>query len=127
MSKHTHKTGTVLMVAGAALMMVGSQGQLNASITNQGSYVGTIEPTGLELVQPNALLAAAPESPISFGVLAFGMLLMLVGFGFHAWVVLREREEKERTVPVRAATKKKTARKSRRQAEVIWIERTIRF
>lgn len=136
MSKHIKatelkKTGTLLVALGAMAMVAGSQGRINAnvaSLSGQGAYMGTQqEAPRLTWTQPETLLAAAPESTMPFGVLAFGMLMALVGFGIHAWIVLRERETHERNVPIRAATKKKAPRKSRRQAEVIWVERTIRF
>lgn len=98
-------------------MLVGSQGVLRASVTGQGSYI-------MQAPEPVALMQSAPEHPISLGLLAFGMLMMQIGFGLHAWYVLQQNQEGS---PVTVHAKKKSPRKSRRQAEVIWIERTIRF
>ena len=76
------------------------------------------------LMGREAVMPAAMEQGNGFGIIAFGMLMMLLGFGLHSLIVLRN-QEVERTVPVKQ--KKKSPRSSRRQMEVIWIERTIRF
>src|SRR3989344_7480981 len=121
--------GTLLMLFGAGVATLGAQTQLNASLTNQGSYLGTTHASAPMLMARETVFPAAMESTgPSFGMIALGMLIMLIGIGLHGLYVLRSREE--RPVPVRIRKQKahqKEARKSRRQAEVIWIERTIRF
>lgn len=116
--------GPSLIVLGAIIVTAGSQMQLEASLTDQGSYAGMREQTELMWVDSQVVLPAAIESPNPMGVAAFGMLMMLIGFGLHAWVVSKNRNETP--VPVRAK-KRKEPRKSRRQMEVIWVERTIRL
>lgn len=117
MNTKTHSSfyrnmGTSLLAVGAVVMTIGSQMQLSSNLSSQGS---TLE------FHDQLVLPAAIESSNPGGVLAFGMLMMLVGFGLHALLVLRNSDE--RPVPVR----KKSSRTSRKQMEVIWVERTIRL
>lgn len=121
-----------MVVAGALIWSAGGSMNMEAQLSGQGSLQGAYNPTGLEWVATEHVLPAATEPSSASGVLAFGMLMMLVGFGLHAWLMLNK-QNTGRPVPVRirkqAAPKKEVrkARSSRRQAEVIWIERTIRF
>jgi hypothetical protein len=135
MSKQT--LGTSLIALGAIVVTIGSQMSLSASATNQGAYLGTQqagEPMWIN--QEVVLPAAAIESSNPAGVLAFGMLMMLIGFGLHALWTIRQNDEQPacteqcRSVPVvvrKQPAAKKQTRTSRKQMDVIWIERTIRF
>jgi len=134
MAKHTQHArfrsiGTLLMLLGAGISTLGAELSLNASLTDQGSYLGTTQASAPMLMARETVFPAAMESAgPSFGMIALGMLIMLIGIGLHGLYVLRSRDE--RPVPVKIRKQKapqKEARKSRRQAEVIWIERTIRF
>lgn len=126
MSKHTQHShiqfvGNLLLVLGATVLGSNFMQALPAMVTGKGSLVGTVEPpVGLMLTEAPVLMSAAPQPERIGATIAFGMLMMLIGFGLHAWIVLRKNDEQ--TVPV-----KKAPRTSRRQAEVIWVERTIRF
>lgn len=109
----TYKTtGTSLIAFGALIVTIGSQMSLSASLTSQGTYLGTQQAgEPMWIAQEVVLPAAAIESSNPAGVLAFGMLMMLIGFGLHAlWTI-----------------QKNTPRNSRKQMEVIWVERTIRL
>lgn len=133
---HPRLVSGFLMAMGAITMVIGSQVQMEAQLSGQGSIIEkqvTRQPVELRQAVPmHAAAIAMPKTSSSAGVLAFGMLMMLLGFGLHAWIVLQN--EEDRTVRVRAADprKKKTVpapkvRKSRKPMEVIWVERTIRF
>ncbi|MDP7069078.1 MAG: hypothetical protein QF815_01005 [Candidatus Peribacteraceae bacterium] len=113
-----------LMALGAATTAVGSQKGLGAQLSNQGTNLVQRYANEPMLMGREAVMPAAMEQGNGFGIIAFGMLMMLLGFGLHSLIVLRN-QEVERTVPVKQ--KKKSPRSSRRQMEVIWIERTIRF
>ena len=118
----SEKIGTALVVLGALIVVAGSQMRLNAQLSGQGAYL-EIQQAGYSMpIEEQPLLPAAIETARSTGMLAFGMLMMLLGFGFHALIVMRQRDEKP--VPVRV---RKPQRTSRRQMEVIWVERTIRL
>ena len=130
---HRKLAGSALIALGFLTMALGSHMQMEAKLSGQGSILHE-EVAGTEMMLKQAAGSAAVIAPEnSAGVLAFGMLMMLLGFGLHASIVLQKREEGDRTVRVRAAdpAKKKkegkTARKTRKPLEVIWIERTIRF
>lgn len=140
MNTHTHPStkiaGSAFLSIGAAIMTLSSGYALVGSISGQGSTV--VEKVALEpmLIQAQTILPAASEltQGSGAGIIAFGMLMMLLGFGLHAFIVLRNREEEERSVPVHIAdpAKKKAVptpvvRKTRKPMEVIWVERTIRF
>lgn len=112
------------MALGAVVVTVGSQIQLSADLTSKGTYVGTVEPQELMWAQGQVVLPAAMEASNGMYILGFGMLMMLIGFGLHAWMVVEKRDDE--SAPVKKKKVKK-ARPSRRQAEVIWIERTYRF
>ncbi|MBT4120103.1 MAG: hypothetical protein HOG89_04130 [Candidatus Peribacter sp.] len=123
----THKTlGTSFIALGALVVTIGSQMSLSASMTSQGTYLGTQQAGEPMWINQEVLLPAATiESSNPAGVLAFGMLMMLVGFGLHALWTIRKNDEQ--MVPVKQASKKKISRTSRKQMEVIWVERTIRL
>lgn len=129
-------TSAVLIAIGAIFVTLGSQLQMEAQLLDQLSSQGAVmaeEAASEPLLLEQAVLYPAATAPSNAaGTLAFGMLMMLLGFGFHAWIVLRN--EEDRTIKVRAADPRKKqriskpqARKSRKPMEVIWIERTIRF
>lgn len=122
------KVASCFILAGLITAIISTQLHLKAQlITGQ-------EAKELAWTTQETVLAAAPiQQQSSTGVLAFGMLMMLIGIGMHAWYTMQH-QEKGRPVPVhirKQALKrpeaKKSPRKSRRQAEVIWVERTIRF
>lgn len=121
----TRTLGTGLMVLGALIMAFSSQTSLNANLTEQGSVAGAMTIGDPMWTQGHAVLPAAPIAANGMGTMALGMLLVLMGLGMHAYWTLRVRSG-DRMVPVKQA-KKKADRKSRRQMEVIWVERTIRF
>ncbi len=154
MTKHTkharfRSIGTLLMIFGTGVSVLGAETQsLHASLTDQGSYLGTTQATEPMLMARYTICpatvaraamwpAAMEQTGPSFGMIALGMLIVLIGIGLHGLYVLRSRDgraatraEPGQSVPVRIRKQKapqKEARKSRRQAEVIWIERTIRF
>ena len=127
MSKQTF--GTSLLVLGAIVVTIGSQMSLRASAIGQTSDLMWID-------QQAVLPAATIESSNPAGVLAFGMLMMLIGFGMHALWNIQKNDESDRTVRVhdadpersrRIRQKKNPPRTSRKQMEVIWVERTIRL
>ena len=60
--------GSIFTLIGALIALTGSQMKLEAQL----------------LSQQDVLLAAAPQTSSSSAVLAFGMLMMLIGFGLHA-------------------------------------------
>ena len=133
------KTASALIVVGAVTSAAGLHFHLPGNLTGQGATLGTNEASKLMWVAQETVLPAAIEAPNSGGVLAFGMLMMLIGFGLHAWITMQNRDEVP--VPVRAkksvkaawrptghcTRKAKAPRTSRKQMEVIWIERTIRL
>jgi hypothetical protein len=126
----THKTlGTSFLGLGAVIVTIGSQMSLSASLTEQGTYLGTSQAgSPMWINQESVLPAASIESSNPAGVLAFGMLMMLIGFGLHALWTIRKNDEVEVPVKIRKkSAPKKEARNSRKQMEVIWIERTIRL
>ncbi|MAE68552.1 MAG: hypothetical protein QF793_04045 [Candidatus Peribacteraceae bacterium] len=126
MSKQT--LGTAIIALGAIVVTIGSQMSLGASLTEQGGTLGTEQVGEIMWIDQQVVLPAAIESSNGTGVLAFGMLMMLLGFGLHALWTIRKNDEVSVPVKVRKQqTPKKTARKSRKQMEVIWIERTIRL
>lgn len=121
--------GGSLIAIGAIISMVSAQmnPEFGAALTHQGSYIGSIEPIEPMWIAQETVLPAAMEPDNSLGVLAFGMLMMLIGFGLHAFLVVHNNQTK---VPVKSAKKiatKKAPRSSRKQMDVIWVERTIRF
>lgn len=116
--------GSTLMVLGAMTMAAGTQTELGADLTHQGAVLGTTVASEPMWIQGQVVLPAATE-PNGFGIMAVGMLLMLIGLGIHAVWILRTKNN-DRRVPVRQAHKKSN-RTSRKQMEVIWVERTIRF
>ena len=126
-----------MMLFGACVMTAGTQMPLSATLTDQGSYLGTQETSQPMLIKQETVLPAASNIEIAttgMGVIAFGMLMFLCGFGLHAIIVLRERDEETRKIPVKLAPRKhmppvreKLSRDTRRQMDVIWVERTIRF
>ena len=127
------RTGSALLMTGLLSVMLGSglRGQYSASLSGKGSMVTEKPAQEVQLVQGHAAaMVIQDENPASgIGMIAFGMLMMLLGFGLHALIVLREHEE-DRSVPVHVRTRKhdaKEPRKTRRQFDVIWVERTIRF
>ncbi len=132
-----HTLGTLLMIFGTAVGLLGTEIQLNASLTEQGAYLGTIHASEPMLIVKQTVFPAAMENTgPSFGMIALGMLIVLAGIGFHGLYILRCRDaenicgKNDRNVPIKIRKQTaslKEARSSRRQAEVIWIERTIRF
>ena len=136
MKKHTKQAksyrflGSLLLVSGLITATLGAanvpvQGQL---LTGQGSSV-TQHPVKQPMLLPQeTVFPAAPEESTSFqaGLIAFGALMMLLGFGLHAMIVLREQDESPVPVRIRKAFMKEP-RTSRKQMEVIWVERTIRL
>lgn len=130
MSKETHHSslrivGTFLLFAGIVALMLSYKIQPAASLTGQGTVLyalQTLEPT---IGNMQSVLPAAPEHSKA-GILAFGMLMMLLGFGMHAWLVVRKRGQAELAQDEKKDPKK-YPRSSRRQMEVIWVERTIRL
>ena len=139
MNTHTHPStkiaGSAFLGIGAGIITLSSGYALLGSISGQGSTI--VEKVASEpmFIQAQNILPAAPEvtQGTSAGIIAFGMLMMLLGFGLHAFIVLRNRDD-ERAVPVHIAdpSKRKAAptpvvRKTRKPMEVIWVERTIRF
>lgn len=136
MSKHTKHTsarvlGNLMVVSGALIWSAGTGMQTEAQLSNQGAAIGTQVETGLTWVATETVFPAASQSTSPSGILALGMLMMLIGFGMHAWLILEKKDGKPVPVRIRKqAVPKKEVRKgrsTRRQAEVIWIERTIRF
>jgi|GEM_PF-1004061 len=136
---HPRLVSSVLIAMGAITMAIGTQVQMEAQLLGQLSGQGSVtikeamrEPPMLKQAAPlRAAAISAPESS-SAGVLAFGMLMMLLGFGMHAWIVLRNEEDRSVQVRIADPAKKKivpapTVRKTRKPMEVIWVERTIRF
>lgn len=129
--------GNALIALGAISMALGSQLQMEAQLLGQLSGQGSamVEHMAGEpmLLQQSSVHAAALAPESSAGILAFGMLMMLLGFGLHAWIVLQNDTYEDRTVRVHAADPSKNTkagkpiRKTRKPMEVIWIERTIRF
>ena len=121
----THKTiSTSFIALGAIVVTIGSQMSLNASLTNQGAYLGTKQAGEPMWINQEIILPAASiESSNPAGVLAFGMLMMLIGFGLHALWTLRKKQETPVEIPVKQKrTPKGEARNSRKQMEVIWVE-----
>jgi len=123
---HPRIVSGFLIAMGAITMVIGSQVQMEAQLVNQLNGQGSF------LAAPLYSSALPTTESSSAGILAFGMLMMLLGFGLHAWIVLQN--EEDRSVAVRAADPRKrkvapkpVARKSRKPMEVIWVERTIRF
>lgn len=131
--KHTsaRRLGNVMVVAGALIWSAGTSMHSEAQLSGQGAVTGAHTPTQLQWIATETVLPAAGQPNSAGGVFAFGMLMMLVGFGIHAWLMLNKAEGKPVPVRVRkqrtAKPQAKKSRKTRRQAEVIWIERTIRF
>jgi len=130
-NKHTRhgRFGSALLLAGLVTSVLGvtdavpSQGQLLFS--GQGALVLNA-PVQEMLLQQTVVMPAAPDvSEINVGLVAFGALMMLLGFGLHALIVLRTRDEQP--VPVKIRKNKLYPRTSRKQMEVIWVERTIRL
>jgi hypothetical protein len=133
---HHKLAGSALIAMGAITMALGSQLQMEAQLidqlTGKGAFMADRMAAEPMLMAQPVLFPAAITAPNSGGVIAFGMLMMLLGFGLHAWIVLQN--EEDRSVKVRAgdprkrkAAPKPVARKSRKPMEVIWVERTIRF
>ena len=136
---HPRLVSGFLIAMGVITMVIGSQVQMEAQLLHQlngqGSTVikeATKEPAMFKQAAPLYSSALPTTESSSAGILAFGMLMMLLGFGLHAWIVLQN--EEDRSVAVRAADPRKrkvapkpVARKSRKPMEVIWVERTIRF
>lgn len=125
--------GSIFVLTGALVALAGSQMSLSAQLSGQGTAIGTQHATELSWTTGEAVMAAAPQQGNPSAVLAFGMLMMLIGFGMHSWYILNKQEGRPVAVHVRKhkakkpQATKKSSRKSRRQADVIWIERTIRF
>lgn len=117
------RSGIALMLTGLLVSVIGSQMDMTASLSGQGVILGQTAIGEPMWIQAETVLPAAMETQ-GVGVMALGMLMVLTGFGLHALWILRCREA-DRTVPVKAA--KKMPRTSRKQMEVIWVERTIRF
>lgn len=116
---------TFLLFAGIIALMLSYKMQPVASLTGQGTVLYTLQTLEPTIGNMQSVLPAAPE-PSKAGILAFGMLMMLLGFGMHAWLVVRKRGQAELAQgEVKGA--KKYPRSSRRQMEVIWVERTIRL
>ncbi|PIR54341.1 hypothetical protein COU75_01380 [Candidatus Peregrinibacteria bacterium CG10_big_fil_rev_8_21_14_0_10_42_8] len=136
---HPRLVSSVLIAMGAITMAIGSQVQMEAQLLGQLSGQGSLtvqevtpEPPMLKQAAPLRAAAVSASESSSAGILAFGMLMMLLGFGMHAWIVLRNAEDRSVKVRIADPTKKKVApepkvRKTRKPMEVIWIERTIRF
>lgn len=136
---HPRFVSGFLIAMGAITMVIGSQVQMEAQLIEQLNGRGSTlvkqvskEPAMFKQAAPLHSSALSTTDASSAGVLAFGMLMMLLGFGLHAWIVLQN--EEDRTVRVRAADPRKKklvptpkARKTRKPMEVIWVERTIRF
>ena len=123
---HPRVVSGFLIALGAITMVIGSQVQMEAQLVHQLNGQGSF------LAAPLYSSALPTTEGSSAGVLAFGMLMMLLGFGLHALIVLRNVEDRSVTVRAADPQKKKvtptpTVRKSRKPMEVIWVERTIRF
>ena len=139
--------GTALIALGVLFAALGSQEAMvskQASLSGQGALYGNYETGEAMLMPATALHSAAPivESSMSGGMVAFGALMMLLGFGIHAFLASNGLlPEKSHAVPVRQAKKRRMKPRKKREAlsktlpprlsrkpfEVIWIERTIRF
>lgn len=136
MKKHNkkHKSygflGSLLMVSGIATAALGATDGIHIPATlvysGQGSLVMNA-PRKPMLLQQEVVMPSAPLEPTSqTGLIAFGALMMLLGFGLHAMIVLREQDEVAVPVRIKKAFMKEP-RTSRKQMEVIWVERTIRL
>lgn len=129
--KQNRILGSALLITGMAISLFGvtdlSPIRAQLLFTEQGSVLGTVKEEGSRLLPQAVVLPAAPEQDmINAGLVAFGALMMLLGFGLHALMVLRMRNE--RPVPIRSTSRVKAfPRTSRKQMEVIWVERTIRL
>lgn len=138
MSKHTHRSqrlfGTAFMTLGLVVSLGGSQNALQGQVLSpdslgQGSVVTSQSATAPVMARPTYVhAAAATEDSNPLGVIAFGMLMMLIGFGAHAFATLRTTEQNVpvtiRETPKQPAPQKK---KASGPLQVIWIERNIRL
>lgn len=130
--KHTklalaYRFGTCLMVAGFILLTLYSQEHISAQVVygSQGAAVHAVDAGGASLWNAERVLPAAPEGSNDLALIGLGMLFIVIGFGLHAMLTMRN----ERPVPVKVKedSTPKRQRDSRRQFDVIWIEKTIRF
>ena len=122
--------GSALLLAGLITITLGTANGIHVPATllssGQGSVISNV-PAKKILLPQHIVFSAAPEQTGSkAGLIAFGALMMLLGFGLHALIVLRESDEISVPVRIKQAFKKEP-RTSRKQMEVIWIERTIRL
>jgi hypothetical protein len=136
---HPRLVSGFLIAMGVITMVIGSQVQMEAQLLHQLNGQGstvikevTKEPAMFKQAAPLYSSALPTTEGSSAGVLAFGMLMMLLGFGLHALIVLRNVEDRSVTIRAADPQKKKVTptpavRKSRKPMEVIWVERTIRF
>ncbi len=126
-----HRLGNLMVVSGALIISAGTGIHSEAQLSGQGTITGVYQPTELQWIASETVLPAAGQPSSAGGIFAFGMLMVLVGFGIHAWLMLNKSEGKPVPVHVRKQRapkpQVKKSRSTRRQAEVIWIERTIRF
>lgn len=101
--------GTTFVLLGASIACIGST------------------PLSAELLLQNQehLLPAASEPSNAIALVAFGMLMVLIGMGLHALWILRKRDAAPANVPI--TIRKHKNRTTRKQMEVIWVERTIRL
>ena len=104
-----------LLATGALIIVVSSSSASKAQVYNSQT---------LEQAHFSAPIVANQTSIM--GQLALGMLLMLLGFGFHAYLV--SHKDKPVNIKVHAAPKKKKRiRNKRNKTEIIWMERTFKL
>lgn len=118
---------------GIALMIGADISLLSGQLSGQGttSFLHPAAPTRTETLMQGSIAHSAAAIPVAGDVgiqLALGMLLILMAFGLHAWITLRD---DERLVPVHAAPKtpsrERIARTNARKMEVFYVEEVIRL
>jgi len=115
-------TCSSLILAGLALMGQGSTAEV--LMTGQGSDVFVAPSAGPSMFVQGPIHAAPIPAPNGIGAqIVVGMLLILLGFGIHAFFVLQH----EKPIRVQKSTKKKKGKGRKKKTSegfgIVWVQR----
>jgi hypothetical protein len=88
-------TNAMLLFSGVGLILLGSNGTVDAVITSQGSIVTEQTPVGTMLQQGIIHAAAVAEAKEDATLLFIGMLVVLFALGIYTLMYIRKRETNE--------------------------------
>ncbi len=123
---NTHKKSILQGLHGLALMLgvafctTGGLGYTQANVSSQGAIIPNLSLHATPLFQETVTMSAHPGIQLIIGI-----LLLALGFLFHAWLTIGKHDEggnaEERVIPVHAATKKPRIRRIP-EPQWFWME-----